>query len=48
MLGALGHADLKLRRVRFGPVSLAGLGVGEWRELTTGECESLPVGPAKG
>jgi hypothetical protein len=31
----------RLRRARIGPISIAGLRVGEWRDLTTGEQETL-------
>jgi 23S rRNA pseudouridine2605 synthase len=31
----------RLRRARIGPISIAGLRVGEWRDLTTGEQDTL-------
>lgn len=37
----LGHPVKKLRRVRFGPLKLKGLAVGEWRELTPVELGTL-------
>ncbi len=37
----LGHPVKKLRRTSFGPLRLKGLGVGEWRELTTRELSDL-------
>ena len=38
---ALGHPVLRLRRVAFGPLRLASLAVGGWRNLTGAEIESL-------
>ena len=38
---AVGHPVRRLERVRFGPIRLAGLPRGMWRELTAGEVESL-------
>lgn len=38
---ALGHPVKKMRRTSFGPLKLKGLAVGEWRELTGRELESL-------
>ncbi len=41
MLSAVGHPVLKLRRERFGPITLAGLGRGEFRDLTSKEVSAL-------
>ncbi len=41
LLEAVGHAVLRLRRVRFGPVGLGDLKVGEWRDLTANEIRAL-------
>lgn len=41
MLSASGHAVLRLRRVRFGPVRLGSLKPGEWRELGQKELHAL-------
>lgn len=41
MFSAVGHPVLELDRNRFGPVDAAGLELGEWRELTGHEVESL-------
>ncbi|GMR12034.1 MAG: pseudouridine synthase [Gemmatimonadota bacterium] len=49
MLSAVGHEVMALRRVRFGPIELAGLARGEWRELTKDEVRALrtiAAGPA--
>lgn len=41
MLSAVGHPVLKLRRTRFGPISLGDLGRGAYRELTQSEIAGL-------
>lgn len=41
MVEAIGHKVISLRRVGFGPVSLADLPVGMWRTLTPEEIEKL-------
>ena len=41
MCRAVGHPVQRLKRVRFGPVELAGLGRGEWRDLTEAEVAAL-------
>ena len=41
LLEAVGHPVLRLRRVRFGPVRLGNLRVGEWRTLSTTEIRAL-------
>jgi pseudouridine synthase len=41
MCAAVGHPVRSLRRVRFGPLRLDGLGVGEHRRLTAAEVEGL-------
>lgn len=41
MVEAVGSKVLKLVRVSIGPISLAGLTIGAWRELTTAEVRSL-------
>ena len=41
MMSAVGHHVLRLRRTRFGPVRLADLQPGAWRELTEQEIEGL-------
>lgn len=41
MLSAVGHPVMKLRRTRFGPVELAGLDRGAWRELNAEEVVAL-------
>ena len=38
---AVSHPVRWLRRVRFGPVELADLSVGEWRELTAEEVDAI-------
>jgi pseudouridine synthase len=38
---ALGHPVLRLRRVAFGPLRLASLAVGSWRDLTGAEVQHL-------
>ena len=41
LLRAVGHPVRRLRRVRFGPLTLGDLPLGEWRELTTAEIRQL-------
>ncbi len=41
MCGAIGHPVRRLERVRFGPIRLAGVARGAWRELTEAEVVSL-------
>lgn len=41
MMDAVGIPVQRLRRVRLGPLSVAGLPVGAWRDLTPGELTSL-------
>lgn len=41
MLEAVGSKVLKLVRVRLGPLTLEGLRMGEWRELTAAEVKAL-------
>jgi pseudouridine synthase len=41
MVEAVGYSVLKLVRTRIGPLTLEGLQVGKWRELTSGEVASL-------
>jgi 23S rRNA pseudouridine2605 synthase len=41
LMERIGHPVKKLRRVRFGPLKLKGLAVGEWRELTPAELGTL-------
>jgi 16S rRNA U516 pseudouridylate synthase RsuA-like enzyme len=41
MMNAIGHGVLKLVRIRFGPVKLGELPVGEWRDLDESEKKSL-------
>ena len=41
MLAAVGHPVSRLHRSRYGPLTLAGLAAGEWRELTREEVELL-------
>jgi pseudouridine synthase len=41
MAEAVGFKVLKLVRTRIGPLSLDGLGVGEWRELSAAEVKNL-------
>lgn len=52
MMEAAGIPVERLRRVRVGPLTLAGLAVGSWRELTKGEratlFEALRLGPDGG
>jgi 23S rRNA pseudouridine2605 synthase len=41
MLAAVGHPVSRLHRSRYGPLTLAGLAAGTWRELTPEEVELL-------
>lgn len=41
MLSEVGHAVMRLRRQRYGPVRLGDLRPGAWRDLTGGEVEAL-------
>lgn len=41
MCRAIGHPAQRLERVRFGPIELAGLARGRWRELTPAEVAAL-------
>ena len=41
MLAAAGHPVRRLRRVRYGPLTVDGLAEGQWRELTPREVEQL-------
>ncbi len=41
MLEAVGHPVVALHRSRYGPLTLAGLEPGAWRELEAGEVEAL-------
>lgn len=41
MCRAIGHPAQRLERVRFGPIALAGLARGAWRELTRAEVAAL-------
>jgi 23S rRNA pseudouridine2605 synthase len=41
LLEAVGHPVRRLRRIRFGPLALEDLGLGEWRELSEGEIRTL-------
>jgi len=44
MCEAVGHPVQTLRRIRFGPLEVRGLGVGQWRDLTPSEVEKLKSG----
>lgn len=44
MTAAVGHPTLRLIRLAVGPVTLAGLEPGQWRELDTAEIEQLSRG----
>ena len=48
LLDAVGHPVRRLRRVRFGPVRLAGLRPGGWRELSAAEIDALRRAAGKG
>ena len=41
MLERVGHPVKRLRRTRYGTLTVYGLGVGEWRELTPDELDGL-------
>jgi 23S rRNA pseudouridine2457 synthase len=41
MTAAVGHPTLRLVRVAIGPLTLAGLEPGQWRDLTSGELRQL-------
>ncbi|RMF38377.1 MAG: pseudouridine synthase, partial [Chloroflexi bacterium] len=41
MTAAVGHPTLRLVRVAIGPLTLAGLAPGQWRELTEAEIQAL-------
>ena len=41
MLNAIGHGVLRLVRIRFGPIKLGELPVGEWRDLAESEKKAL-------
>ena len=41
LLGAVGHRVQRLRRVRFGPLSIKGTPSGRWRELRAEEIDAL-------
>jgi 23S rRNA pseudouridine2605 synthase len=44
MLAAVGHPVRRLHRSRYGPLTLEGLGPGEWRELSQAEVAALRRG----
>jgi pseudouridine synthase len=48
LLSAIDHPVRKLTRIRMGPLSLKGLRVGEWRELTTAEVNLLRKAARRG
>lgn len=41
MMAAVGHKVRDLLRIKFGPLTLEGVGVGKWRLLTSGELKRL-------
>jgi 23S rRNA pseudouridine2605 synthase len=41
LFDAVGHPVVALKRIRFGPIRLEGLPVGEWSELTEDEVRAL-------
>jgi 23S rRNA pseudouridine2605 synthase len=41
MCAAIGHPVQTLHRVRYGPLSVDGLGPGQWRDVTGDELEAL-------
>jgi 23S rRNA pseudouridine2605 synthase len=47
MMSAVGHAVLRLCRVRFGPVKLGDLQPGQWRDLDRNEIEALASASAR-
>jgi 16S rRNA U516 pseudouridylate synthase RsuA-like enzyme len=44
MLAAVGHPVRRLHRSGYGPLTVAGLAPGEWRELTAAEISALRRG----
>ena len=48
MTAAVGHPTLRLVRVAIGPILLAGLGPGDWRDLTPEERAALAISPRRG
>jgi 23S rRNA pseudouridine2457 synthase len=48
MTAAIGHATLRLIRVRIGELDLAGVPSGRWRELDLGERARVFAGGRKG
>ena len=44
MLERVGHPVRRLRRTRYGPLTVEGLAPGEWRELTRDEIDALRAG----
>jgi len=44
MMGAVGHSVRRLVRTSYGPVTLEGLEMGKWRELTEAELRAIPTG----
>jgi pseudouridine synthase len=44
LLEAVGHPVRRLRRVRYGPISLGDLAPGEWRRLTRAELAAIRGG----
>lgn len=48
MLGAIGHKVLRLHRDTFGPLTLSGVGQGEWRPLTKKEAAAVEAIVAAG
>jgi 23S rRNA pseudouridine2605 synthase len=47
MFEAVGHPVRRLHRARYGGLTLAGLGPGEWRELTEAELARLRAAPQR-
>jgi 23S rRNA pseudouridine2605 synthase len=41
LFDVVGHAVQDLTRVRFGPITLGGLKLGKWRDLTDDEVQAL-------
>jgi 23S rRNA pseudouridine2605 synthase len=48
MLEAVGHPVVRLHRSRYGPLTLAGLAPGAWRELDAAEVHGLKKLPRPG
>jgi pseudouridine synthase len=48
MIEAVGHRVKRLHRSRYGPLSVAGLAPGAWRELVPREVAALRAAPARG